>query len=1297
MTGRFILLALAAGLSLFPVQSMAGDDPDTLEKQLLREGPEALARAARERGDASRGAIVFYQPALACIRCHTAPTGSKPVGPYLTRPAEKLTGTHLVEAVLTPSKAIRKGFETVTVVTKKGRSITGVLVEDGPSGVVLLDSGQDFKRITIPRADFEQRTISTVSLMPTGLANQLGTRQQFLDLVRYLIEITEKGPARARELTPDPSLFAQTPVPEYEKTIDHAGLIRALDDGSFRRGKAVYERVCANCHGTRERIGSLPAALRFAEGKFKNGSDPYSMYQTLTRGFGMMIAQSWMVPRQKYDVIHYIRKAYLAPHNRSQYTAVDGDYLARLPKGTSRGPAPSSVEPWVVMDYGPSLINTYEVGKNETNFAYKGIAVRLDPGPGGVSRGRYWMLYDHDIMRLAAAWDGRGFIDWNGIHFNGQHQVHPHIVGQTHLTNPMLPGWANPADGSFTDPRIKGRDDRHYGPLPRPWAHYRGLYHYENRVILSSTVGKVSVLEMPGLLGADVPVFTRTFNLGPRDRELVLQVAQVPGAGVAQRLTGEAASRSMAVLLGKEAKPITPSLSFDGRTQIEVAQPAAFDLARSDFTIHARIRTREGGTIFSRAAAEGKWVPDAEALFIDNGRLVFDIGWVGQVRSQKSVTDGRLHDVAMTSDHQTGQVRLYIDGQPDGEKKLQPRKSVKDHIVRLGYAAPNFPRKQSFFKGTMSEVCFYRRALTPKEIAALPSQPPDSKPLVARWKLDPQAATIKDESGNGHEGKLRSGPGTPFQGNILVAGVSPPPAGAEWVSSRDGLLRLKLPAGKAPLRFTLWFAAPARIADAQGVVASVPTEGMGMDLAPLTRGGPPRWPARLKTVAQIGKEDGPFAVDVLTQPLGNPWSCQMRFTGLDFFPDGKRAAVCSWDGDVWAVSGIDHPAAGLTWQRIASGLFQPLGLRIVDGQVYVGCRDQIVILRDLNGDGETDFYENFNDDHQVTEHFHEFAMGLQTDAKGNFYYAKAARHAKTALVPQHGTLLRVSKDGSKTDILATGFRAPNGVCLNPDGTFFLTDQEGHWTPKNRINWVKPGHYYGNFWGYHNVTDSSDAAMEPPVCWITNSFDRSPGECLWVDSKSWGPLQGSLLNLSYGMGKVFVVLHETVQGQMQGGMCALPIPPFPTGVMRGRFHPKDGNLFLCGMFAWAGNRQQPGGFYRMRYTGQPLGLPVGLAASKGGLTITFTDKLDPKTVADPANYTLRVWGLKRSANYGSKHLNEHPLPVKSARLTADGRGVFLEIPGIAPTRGMQIRYAIRDAAGQPVEGVIHNTIHRLAEK
>ena len=256
-----------------------------------------------------------------------------------------------------------------------------------------------------------------------------------------------------------------------------------------------------------------------------------------------------------------------------------------------------------------------------------------------------------------------------------------------------------------------------------------------------------------------------------------------------------------------------------------------------------------------------------------------------------------------------------------------------------------------------------------------------------------------------------------------------------------------------------------------------------------------------------GRDDGPFAIDVLTSPDANPWNCRMRFSGLDFFPGGDALAVCTWDGDVWRVDGLQDPAGHLTWRRFACGLFQPLGLKIVGGVVHVSCRDQIVALRDLNGDGEADFYENVNSDHQVTEHFHEFAMDLQTDAGGNYYYAKAARHGKTAVVPQHGTLLKVARDGSRTEILATGFRARTASASTPTARSSRPTRKGFWLPKNRINHVVRGGFYGNMWGYHDVTDSSDSAMEPPVCWITNEMDRSPAEPVWVTSETVGPAEG----------------------------------------------------------------------------------------------------------------------------------------------------------------------------------------------
>ncbi|MBI4585370.1 MAG: c-type cytochrome [Planctomycetes bacterium] len=928
------------------------------------------------------------------------------------------------------------------------------------------------------------------SAMPAGIASLLPSRQQFLDLARYLLEIAEQGPARERELRPDPALFAPPPLPEYEREIDHAGLIAGLDGRNFQRGEAIYNRVCANCHGTRDRPGTLPTSLAFAAGKFKNGSDPYSMYRTLTRGFGMMVPQTWMSPRQKYEVIHYIREAYLKNFNPTQYAPVDAAYLSRLPEGKSFGPEPAAAEPWSAMDYGPALLATYEIGEGGDNFAYKGIAVRLDAGPGGVSQGRFWMLYDHDTLRAAAGWSGRGFIDWNGINFNGRHEVHPRLAGRIHFTNPMGPGWADPATGSFEDARRRGRDGQPYGPLPRAWGRYRGIYHYGDRVIVSYTVGEAEVLELPGLLsGPPEPVFVRFFNIGPRRRELVLQAAQGAGEG----------------------------------------EPAL------------KVRSLEGET----------------------------------------------------------------------------------------------PR------------------------------------LVAVH-----------------------GPGK--DGGFLVAGAAKAPPGAAWLATPAGRLRLRLPAGSAPVKFALWIARAERSDRVEPLIAAASLERPGLDLAPFTRGGPPKWPSLLATQAGIGGETGPFAVDALVHPENNPWLCQMRFTGFDFLAGGGRAAACSWDGDVWLVEGIDRPEKGLVWRRLASGLFQPLGLKVESGQIYVSCRDQIAILRDLNGDGEADFYENFNNDHQVTEHFHEFAMDLQADGEGNFYYAKGARHARTAIVPQHGTLLRVSRDGARTDILATGFRAPNGVCLNSDGTFFLTDQEGHWTPKNRIDWVVPGRFYGNLWGYHDVTDPSDGAMEPPVCWITNRFDRSPSELVWVASPAWGPLNGSLLNFSYGYGKVYTVLRETVNGRMQGGMCQLPVPPFPTGVMRGRFHPESGHLYTCGMYAWSSHQTQPGGFYRVRRTVKPLWAPVALKARRGGLEIAFSGRLDPKSAGEARNWAVAVWSLRRGPDYGSEHIDEHPLKVAAARTSPDGSTVFLEIPGLAPTPCMEIRYFLKGPAGETVEGEIHNTIHGLAD-
>ncbi|MFT5527234.1 MAG: putative heme-binding domain-containing protein, partial [Pirellulaceae bacterium] len=1068
-----------------------------LDEQLQSEPAASLINDANSIGDAKRGAIVFYQPHTTCTKCHTAGEGQRPLGPDLMLLNKaKVTPEYLVESLLRPSKKIKEGYAAVTVIDTAGKSFTGLKESETPQAIVLRDAQDNGKMVTIPKTEVDEITESKTSIMPKGLMNTLTSRQQFLDLLKYLIEVAEHGPDRALELKPAPSLYAAQPLPEYEAHIDHAGIIGSFDQEAFKRGEAIYERLCINCHGTHDKPGSLPTSRRFAAEKFKNGADPYSMYQTLTRGFGFMVAQRWMVPQQKYDVIHYIREAYLKKHNESQLTQADANYLARLPKGDTRGPAPSKIVPWENMDYGPSLIASYEIGQNPNNIAYKGIAVRVDPGPGGISQGGHWMVFDHDTMRIAGAWSGKGFIDWNGIMLNGRHGIHPRSIGTSSITNPVGPGWGHPTTGSFDDPRLLGRDDKPYGPLPREWSHYKGLYHYGNQTIVKYTVGTTEILESHGLVrDSSPPIFLRHFEIGPRDRDMIMQIDrnQAYTAGTSVLSTG---SKSSLAVWGKLAgvQPQEPKstvnqtegVSFDGGTRIQISDSRKLKFYGVDFSITARIKTTQDGTIISKGGAGNKWIADGQTLFVRGGKLAYDIGWVGAITSTARVADGKWHDVAATYNSKTGEIQLYVDGKADNRGKLQAKSELAKGVVRIGYTAGDFPRPKSFFTGDIADVRYYNSRLSEAQLKDLDNEANSATPLAKWTPSGSKGASISNAINKSFTGNVVRGAAAVVQQNTnstgaLAAGLSPQVPGAQWLGDTDGNARIKIPAGKTPLRFTLWTSRVESAAEAEFAASQIIPEDHVRNLASLTSGGPARWPEKLVTQGEAGPENGPFAVDVLTSPDPNPWFCRVRLTGFDYIT-ADRIAICAWDGDVWMVDGVAKPNGKLTWQRIASGLFQPLGLKYVDKKIYVTCRDQLTILHDLNSDGETDFYENFNNDHQVTEHFHEFAMGLQTDSEGNFYYAKSARHALTAIVPHHGTLLKVSKDGSKTEIIANGFRAANGVCINPDGSFIVTDQEGHWNPKNRINWVTKGGFYGNMFGYTDVTDSSDEAMTQPLCW-----------------------------------------------------------------------------------------------------------------------------------------------------------------------------------------------------------------------
>ena len=537
-------------------------------------------------------------------------------------------------------------------------------------------------------------------------------------------------------------------------------------------------------------------------------------------------------------------------------------------------------------------------------------------------------------------------------------------------------------------------------------------------------------------------------------------------------------------------------------------------------------------------------------------------------------------------------------------------------------------------------------------------------------------------------------PGTQQSLRATVEGVD----GAVWEAGADGRLVLRLPRIRAHQSFRLVMSG----GDAGiGVPPNFHPTVKPADLRPLTRGGPSRWGSPQITQGKLATSggDGPYVTDTITPPDDNPYKSWLRFSGMDFFKDPTTAALCSVSGDVWVVTGLDDTLGSLTWKRFATGLFQPLGLRIVDDTVHVTCRDGLYRLKDLNRDGEADVYECFNNDIAITPEYHEFVLGLETDRAGNFYFNKGG-NLGWAKVPHHGTLLRVSRDGKRLDAVANGLRAPNGIGMGPHDEITTSDNEGNWVPACRVNLMKPGGFYGHVFTAHTATPHTND-YDGPLFWIPKNVDNSSGGQFWVTSDRWGPFNGDLLHTSYGTCSLFKCFYESVDGVEQGGLVRFPLK-FDSGVMRGRFSPRDGQLYTCGLVVWQSNGPKQGAFHRVRYTGKPVNMVRDLKVRSNGVVLTFTRPLDPASAADLQNYAVDRWNYEWAEHYGSpefsvknpKQKGHDPVAVTSARLSADGLTLSLGLEDVIPVMQQRVKLNVKAAEGAEVSQEVWHTIHRV---
>jgi hypothetical protein len=169
---------------------------------------------------------------------------------------------------------------------------------------------------------------------------------------------------------------------------------------------------------------------------------------------------------------------------------------------------------------------------------------------------------------------------------------------------------------------------------------------------------------------------------------------------------------------------IGQALSLDGLDDyVEVSNLASLSF-ETDFTWSAWIKTSTDGTVLCLAPATGDWAQGGKSLFVRNGLLSVDVGWVGALASTASVNDDRWHHVAMTTRFETDGTNdtttLYIDGQEAGSRSNWNMNAFDETglIVKIGFTNDNFPANP-WFSGLIDEVRIYSGVLTSEELAWL--------------------------------------------------------------------------------------------------------------------------------------------------------------------------------------------------------------------------------------------------------------------------------------------------------------------------------------------------------------------------------------------------------------------------------------------------------------------------------------------------------------------------------------------------------------------------------------------------
>ncbi|MBA3314623.1 MAG: c-type cytochrome [Planctomycetaceae bacterium] len=215
------------------------------DKPLTPEEVSKLVAAVQSEGDVERGELVFRRRDLSCLNCHAVSGAGGNIGPDLSAIGPSNPLDYLVASILDPDAAVKEHFATQIVITSDGLVVTGIVADENDARLILRTAeGTDR---SIPKADIEEREKGG-SLMPKGLVKFM-TRQEFVDLVRFLAELGKPGTpyaVRSQPIVQRWRLLVDPPASFEDSLPDEATFRDELPPIAASDWQPLYSRVDGN-------------------------------------------------------------------------------------------------------------------------------------------------------------------------------------------------------------------------------------------------------------------------------------------------------------------------------------------------------------------------------------------------------------------------------------------------------------------------------------------------------------------------------------------------------------------------------------------------------------------------------------------------------------------------------------------------------------------------------------------------------------------------------------------------------------------------------------------------------------------------------------------------------------------------------------------------------------------------------------------------------------------------------------------------------------------------------------------